>query len=145
MKTICGAKCEECDFSRTCGGCEATCGRPFGGSCVAAEYIKAHGREEYAEFKKTLLGEINSLLSACGMPEANALYELPGFYVDLAFPLPSGEKKGFLDGKKVYLAAQIELDGTERCCGVVADTEFMLVCSYGEGGSEPELLAYKAR
>jgi hypothetical protein len=145
MKTICGANCDKCSFKASCKGCEETCGRPFGGSCTAAEYIRAHGREEYEEFKKTLLGEVNGLLGEFGAPAAEALHELPGSYVNLAYPLPGGEKASFLDGKKVYLAAQVELGEGDRCCGAVADTEFILVCRYGEGGSEPELLAFRSR
>ena len=36
--SICGANCEKCSFQDSCRGCAATCGRPFGGTCVAAEY-----------------------------------------------------------------------------------------------------------
>ena len=145
MKTICGADCGKCGFKADCKGCEETCGRPFGGGCVAAEYISARGREEYGEFKKALLGEVNAVLSGCGMPAADGLHELPGFFIDLAYPLPNGEAVRFLDGKKVYLAAQIELGDAGLCCGVVADTEFILVCRYGPEGSESELIAYRSR
>ena len=127
MQTICGANCAECDFKGSCKGCRETCGRPFGGSCVAAEYIKAHGLEEYAEFKKTLIGEVNELLEEYVAAKAEALHELPGSFVDLAYPLPGGEKVRFLDGEKVYLASQVEFGAGDLCCGVVADTEFILV------------------
>ena len=145
MATICGAKCEGCGFAANCRGCEATCGRPFGGECVAAEYIKARGTEEYAEFKKCLLNEINSLLEACGIPQAKALYELPGFFVNLPYPLPNGETAKFLDDKKIYLGAQIETEGEEKCYGIVAGTDFIIVSRYGDNGSEPELVIYKKR
>lgn len=146
METICGVRCDEgCPFSKDCKGCAETGGRPFGGSCVAAEYIKAGGKEKYEEFKKLLLAEVNGLLAGCGAPEAEKLWELPGWYVDLAYRLPSGREASFLDGSKIYLGAQIEAPGLERCWGVVADMDFILVCSYGEGGSDPELLAYRKR
>ena len=32
-----------------------------------------------------------------------------------------------------------------RCFGVVANMEFLLVCTYGEYGANPELLVYKKR
>ena len=51
----------------------------------------------------------------------------------------------FLDGTKVYLGAQIEAPGLGVCYGVVADTTFILVCSYSVNGSEPELIVYKKR
>ena len=77
------------------------------------------------------------------MPLADGLWELAGFYVNLAYPLPSGKTVKLLDDKKIYLGAQIEGDGT--CFGVIADTAFILICSYGLNGSDPELLLYKKR
>ena len=55
MNSICGAKCSECNFKSECAGCEKTCGRPFGGRCVAAEYIKVGGTDNYSKFKEGLL------------------------------------------------------------------------------------------
>ena len=143
MNTICGAKCDECDFRDRCAGCEATCGKPFGGACVAAEYIKVGGKKKYAEFKEKLLSEVNELLAANDIPAASALYELAGMIVNLAYTLPSGETVKFLDDGKIYLGAQIECGGI--CFGAVADTTFILVCAYREGGADPELIAYKRR
>ena len=144
-RTICGASCEGCRSKDTCPGCEATGGRPFGGTCVAAEYIKAGGRSRYAAFKKDLLGEINSLLRDVGIPEAEALYELPGCFVNLAYPLPGGQKERFLDDTKVYLGSQVALADTGIFCGVVADTDFILISRYCADGTEPELVAYRKR
>ena len=145
MYEICGANCDGCSFRGQCGGCEATGGHAFGGACVAAEYIRAGGKDKYEEFKRGLLNEINALLEACGMPPAQTLYELPGAMVNLAYPLPSGETVKFLDDTKVYLGAQIECADTGLCCGAAADTGFILLCRYGENGSQPELLLYKQR
>lgn len=145
MSTICGANCDNCNFKTMCGGCEATCGRPFGGTCVAAAYIKAGGKEQYAAFKAALLDEINALLNDNDLPPAKALYELPGAFVNLAYPLPSGKAAAFLDEQKVYLGAQIALADTGLCCGVVADTNFLLISTYSLNGADPELIAYKKR
>ena len=145
MNTICGASCKKCSFVNQCGGCEATCGKPFGGTCVAAQYIKVGGKAQYAAFKQALLSEINALLNANDFPPAAALFELPGFFINLAYPLPSGETVKFLDEKKVYLGAQIALPDTDVCCGVVADTGFILICTYRENGEAPELIAYQKR
>ncbi len=145
METICGADCTSCAFKSKCKGCIATCGSPFGGRCVAAEYIKAGGREGYARFKKSLLEEVNAVLASADIPPALALYELPGFFVNLEYTTPGGEKVKLLNDRNVYLGAQIDNTDIETCFGVVADTGFILVCSYGEGGSDPELLIYKKR
>ncbi|MGN0988756.1 MAG: DUF3795 domain-containing protein [Eubacteriales bacterium] len=145
MSTICGAKCEECNFKENCKGCEATCGMPFGGKCVAAEYIKIGGKEAYGEFKRKLLAEINTLLKAENIPEAEALYELPGCFVNLEYPIPSGQTVKLLDDKKIYLGCQIEFSDMGICYGAVADTTFILICSYSVNGSEPEIVIYKKR
>ena len=145
MGTICGADCAACSFRDRCRGCEKTCGRPFGGACVAAEFIKAQGKEAYEAFKGELLGEINALLEARGLPAADKLHELPGFFVDLAYPLPNGETARFLEGSRVYLGAQLRAGREDMCYGVVADREFILLCRYRAAGDDPELLLYQKR
>ena len=66
MNTYCGANCENCPSKENCKGCRETCGSPFGGCCVAAEYIKFDGLEAYQQFKQKLLDEINVLLGPMG-------------------------------------------------------------------------------
>ena len=85
------------------------------------------------------------ILEAEGILQASSLNELPGHYVNLVYRLPNGESVKFLDDRNVYLGTQIELPDNERCIGVIADTTFILVCSYGEGGNDPELILYKKR
>ncbi len=145
METICGAKCADCTLRDHCGGCEATCGRPFGGPCVAAEYIKAHGKAAYESFKQGLKHEVNALLEENGLPATEALHELPGFFVNLEYPLPGGATAKFLDDRRVYLCAQIPLPGGERCAGAAADEGFILLCTYAAGGEEAQLICCKKR
>jgi hypothetical protein len=101
--------------------------------------------EQYRAFRAELLDEINALLRARDLPEAETLYELPGAWVNLAYPLPSGETVRLLDDKNIYLGCQIEFGDLGVCYGVVADTGFILLCSYSVNGSEPELIAYQKR
>ena len=145
MESICGADCAVCTFKEGCRGCKATCGRPFGGACVAAEYIKLGGMEKYREFKQILLEEVNALLRVNELPAADALCELPGAFVNLSYPLPNGRTEKLLDDKNIYLGTQIEFADRGVCYGVVADTTFILICSYSVDGSEPELVAYRKR
>ena len=35
--------------------------------------------------------------------------------------------------------------GSDRCYGLIADESFLLVCEYGENGTDAELIAYKKR
>lgn len=145
IRTYCGADCSRCSLREDCKGCCETCGKPFGGKCIAAEYIKAGGIEGYNEFKSRLKSEINDLLCFCGIPKVENLYELAGRYVNLTYSFPNKEKSKILDDCRIYLGCQIEFADMGICYGVVADMDFILVCSYGENGSDPELIAYKKR
>jgi hypothetical protein len=140
---ICDANCEVCNFQSGCKGCEATCGKPFGGACVAAECIQAGGKAQYAAFKQGLLAQVNALLAENRLPQATALHELPGSFVNLAYPLPSGAAVRFLDDRQVYLGTQI-VEGS-ICYGVVANAAFIMICSYREQGADPQLIAYQKR
>ncbi len=100
---------------------------------------------EFEAFKKQLIEEINDLHIE-GMPKVDRLNALIGSYVNLEYRLPSGAKVKFLDDGTTYLGNQLECElGGDRCFGVLANMDFILVCTYGEGGSEPELVLYKKR
>ena len=145
MCTYCEANCESCPSKENCKGCLETGGSPFGGRCVAAEYIKFVGLKAYRQFKQKLLGEINALLAAQGISAVDGLFELAGKYVNLEYTMPGGEKVKLLNDKDIYLGAQVELADKGICYGVVGDTSFILLSSYRVDGSEPELLVYKKR
>lgn len=145
MNTYCGANCEECPSKAACRGCVETGDSPFGGRCVAAEYIKAVGLEAYQQFKQKLLNEVNALLLAEGLGTAGGLVELVGRYVNLPYALPSGQRVKLLNDNDIYLGALMELKDLGLRCGVVADAGFILICRFGQDGGEPELVAYRKR
>ncbi len=100
---------------------------------------------QFEEFKKKLFNEINEL-NIDGMPKLERLNALVGSYVNLAYPLPNGIKVRFLDDQTTYLGNQLESEfGGERCFGVLANMDFILVCTYGADGADPELVLYKKR
>ena len=100
---------------------------------------------QFEEFKKTLIDEINSL-GIDGMPRVEKLNALVGKYVNLEYTLPGGEKVRFLDDNATYLGNQLASEIAEGVCfGVLANMDFILICTYGEGGSDPELILYKKR
>lgn len=144
-RTICGADCGACGFRERCAGCAATGGRPFGGPCVAAECIRASGMEGYAALKETLLGEINRAFAELGLPAAEALYELPGAVVNLAFPLPGGGTAKLLRDENIYLGTRVAGSEPSIVYGAAADRDFILLCRSREDGSQPELLFYRRR
>lgn len=136
--TYCGTDCcKDCGRFRECGGCEKCNGHPFGGSCVTER------NKNFGELKKNLIDEINALQIKELIIEE--LYLLNGAYVNLEYPLPNGTTVKFLNDKDVYLGNQIERADSERCYGVVANEEFILVCEYGGNGTEPEIILYKRR
>lgn len=144
MLSICGADCcTECGRKDECGGCVKTGGHPFGGKCFAAECIKRGGFEEFKSIKKALTEEFNAL----GIKdlEVKDLNLLNGFYVNLEYPLPNGQSVKFLEDNNLYWGNQIEIPGSDRCYGIVADDNYLLVCEYGCGGTEPEIILYRKR
>ena len=100
---------------------------------------------QFEEFKKKLIQEINDL-NIEGMPKVESLNALVGSYVNLEYPLPSGAKVKFLNDQTTYLGNQLESEfGGDRCFGVLAGMDFILVCTYEAEGRNPELVLYKAR
>ena len=52
----------------------------------------------------------------------------------------------FLDDGATYLGNQLHnLYGGSRCFGIAAGMQFLLVCTYGPLGEDPELVLYKQR
>jgi len=101
------------------------------------------GDSEVEKLKRELIDEFNAL-GIQGMPKVEKLYALVGQYVNLAYPLPSGQSAAFLDDGKTYFGCQLE-GGDGRCFGVIGNADFLLVSRYGEGGKNPELILYKKR
>ncbi len=100
---------------------------------------------EFEAFKKKLIGEINAL-GIEGMPKLESLNALVGKFVNLEYRLPSGACVKFLDDGTTYLGNQLEPEfGGGRCFGVLANMDFILICTYGQDGADPELVLYKKR
>lgn len=100
---------------------------------------------EFEQFKQQLIRELNDL-HVDGMPEVKTLNYLIGGYINMEYTLPSGEKVKFLDDSATYLGTQLECAfGGGRCFGVAASMDFLLVCTYGADGRDPELVIYKKR
>ena len=107
------------------------------------EELSDHG--EFEALKRQLISEINGLHIE-GLPRVEKLNALVGSYVNLEYRLPNGRKVKFLDDQTTYLGNQLESElGGGRCFGVLANMDFLLVCTYEEGGGNPELVLYKKR
>ena len=108
-------------------------------------YEELSDNGEFEAFKQQLIDEINAL-AIDGMPKVDKLNALVGSFVNLEFTLPSGQKVRFLDDGTTYLGNQLESEfGGNRCFGVLANMDFILICTYEAEGAHPELVLYKKR
>ncbi len=109
-------------------------------------YILTVGMENYQAFKQGLMDEINGWHIA-GMERVTDLFPLVGSFVNLAYPVPAGTVK-FLQDEEVYLGAQVkdprDESGKTRF-GVIAREDLILICTYGENGTDPKIVAYVSR
>ena len=150
MESICDADCNNCGYGKNsnCKGCKNTNGCPFGKQCFIAKYILTGGKENYENFKKQLINEFNEL-NIPGMPKIKELFALNGEFVNLEYPLENNTTVKFLNNDEIYLGNQVECEFNDgeinRCYGLVANMNFLLVCEYGPNGEKPEIIVYKKR
>lgn len=108
-------------------------------------YEELSDNGQFEAFKKQLIDEINELQIE-GMPKLEKLNALVGKYVNLEYPLPNGINVKFLNDQTTYLGNQLEsVFGGERCFGILANMDFILISTYEKDGKYPELLLYKKR
>ncbi|MBQ8144346.1 MAG: helix-turn-helix domain-containing protein [Butyricicoccus sp.] len=108
-------------------------------------YAELGGEEKLEEFKNQLIKEFNELHIE-GLPEVERLNVLSGSFINLEYPLQNGEKVKFLSDNATYFGNQLACEyGGSRCFGLAANMDFLLVCTYGEDGADPELVLYKKR
>lgn len=109
------------------------------------KYEQLSDNGQFEEFKKVLMQEINDLHIE-GLPKVEKLNALVGKYVNLEYRLPNGKNVKFLNDETTYLGNQLESEfGGERHFGVLANMDFILVCTYEADGVNPELVIYKKR
>lgn len=108
-------------------------------------YKELGGDGAFEQFKRQLIEEINAL-NIEGMPKLTKLNALVGSYVNLEYRLPNGKIVKFLDDNTTYLGNQLECEfGGERCFGVIANMDFIMVATYEANGENPELVIYRKR
>ena len=108
-------------------------------------YKELGGDGAFEQFKRQLIEEINAL-NIEGMPKLTKLNALVGSYVNLEYRLPNGKMVKFLDDNTTYLGNQLECEfGGERCFGVIANMDFIMVATYEANGENPELVIYRKR
>lgn len=92
--------------------------------------------------ENNLLNEIKQI----GIKEFDKLTSLnllDGSYLNLEVELPNGVKAKLLDDNKKYYANQIDIENSDKCYGVAADENFIVVYKYGCNGANAELVHIK--
>ena len=91
-----------------------------------------------------LIREFNSL-GIKDMGEVTQLNELKGDFINLECWLPNGQTAKILDDSKIYYGTELCKENSERCYGLAADENQIIVYEYGDGGSQAELVLWKRR
>ena len=148
----CGMNLEDCNISKEINGNfnEEYCKWCYNDGNFTLDfwkqYVKIGGIEKFEEFKKQIIDEFNSILGIEGLPKIENLNVLSGSFINLEYRLPNGNLVKFLDDKASYLGSQLECEfGGDRCFGIAANMDFLLICTYDRDGKNPELVMYKKR
>ncbi|MCI8915205.1 MAG: DUF3795 domain-containing protein [Oscillospiraceae bacterium] len=144
MSTVCGADCGSCGMSAGCRGCAETDGRPFGEECLVWRCYRDGGKAAFLAYQDQLIREFNAL-ELPDLSPVTQLFPLCGSYINMEYTLPNGQRFKLLRDGEIYLGCQVERPGSERCYGLAANGEHLVVCEYGCGGADPQLVLYKRR
>lgn len=147
MKTICGADCNACMLKNSCLGCVETGGHPFGKECMIAACAKEKVQDNCAactscSLREELIVQFNAL-GIADMEELTALYALKGAFINMTYKLPGGQPARFWDDDQIYLGSQLCKKGSDRCYGLAADKNYLMVCEYGMDDSDAEIVVFK--
>lgn len=146
--TYCGTDCKECFMRDNCKGCCRSGGHPMGGDCPLANGCTncktlAECYQSCRIQKSKLIMEFSQLkIKDIGkIPE---LYALPGSFVNMEYPMPSGQSVRILKDENIYLGTQIEKEDG-KCYGLAADDSYLIVSEYGKDGSDPRIVDMRRR
>lgn len=149
--TICGLDCSACGYLGQCAGCTESGGKPFGGTCMVAMCCSTPKNRSCGDFahgvcalKRQIIDEFNAL-AIPDMDEVTDLYALVGSYINVQYTSPGGEQFRLWDDRRIYLGNQLPKKNSDRCYGLTADERYLLVCEYGEGGADAEIVVFARR
>lgn len=143
--TICGLDCARCPGRSGCPGCGE-----LEKNCVIAQCAQKGGCGKCQPFgapcglKAQLIREFNAL-GIEDMEEVTDLNALLGSYINLEYALPGGQKTKLWEDNRVYLGNQLCKGDSDRCYGLTADENYLMVAEYGENGADPEIVAFQRR
>ena len=93
--------------------------------------------------------EITLIVSGDGVNKEKATMTALRSAIEQAFGAFVSSNTKLLNDDEAYFGTQVECefnnDEYKSCFGLLANMNFILVCEYGENGSNPEILIYKKR
>ena len=92
--------------------------------------------------KEELIQAFNAL-GIEDMGTVSELNELSGSFINLEYTLANGQTIKLLEDEKTYLGNQICKQNSDRCYGLATDGKYLLVCEYGDNGSDAEIVVFK--
>ncbi len=114
-------------------------------ACCISKGQQSCGECSLCTLKQQILDEFNAL-DIANMPKVEKLYTLSGRFINLPYLLPSGQTMLMWDDSRVLLGSQLpNMANPERCFGLAADENFLVVSEYGENGIDPQLVMIKCR
>lgn len=99
-------------------------------------------KEKGAVQEKELIQKFNEL-RITDMAQVTELHELAGDFINLEYSLPSGQVIKLWKGSEVFLGTQLCKENSDRCYGLAANAQYLLVCEYGDNGSDAEIVVLK--
>lgn len=84
-------------------------------------------------------------LQIADMLPITGLYPLKSSFVNTEYLLPDGKSVKFRPEDRILLGTQVCKRNSERRYGLTADEKYLLVCKYGAGSADPEIVIYRRR
>ena len=109
---------------------------------LSAQNAWSLGEDELCRFKKKLLAAFNAL-DIPDMEEVTELNALKGSFANIEYSLPNGQIVKFWDDNKIYFGNQLQKKGSDRCYGIMADEEYLMVSEFSGYGKDAEIIVFR--
>ena len=115
---------------------------PAGRNCFVRNYIALGGERKFLEFVERTIIEFNRL-NIPEVPKVLELAPIDGRKFNFSYTLPNNSYAKLLDDDSTYLGAVIIQDIVTYC--FIAGADFLLISSFIEDCTEPEIVMFKRR
>ena len=91
--------------------------------------------------KKQILAQVKAI-DIPELKDLQELIELPGAHINMDVQLPNGQISKILNDQQNYYAAEVVLDGGDKCLGIAADQQSIAIFYYSPGGEDALLIGW---